>query len=80
LAENYDPKTSAIHALNDIDVKAPPQMVSKEMELVSKSSKRIILATGATGQQGGAVYQHLQKKGYKLRALAERIDGILHEP
>ncbi|HYY30305.1 MAG TPA: NmrA/HSCARG family protein [Chthoniobacterales bacterium] len=56
-------------ALNDIDVKASPQVVSKEMELVSKNSERIILVTGATGQQGGAVYQHLQKKGYKLRAL-----------
>ena len=36
---------------------------------MSKNSERIILVTGATGQQGGAVYQHLQKKGYKLRAL-----------
>jgi hypothetical protein len=26
-AEKYDPETSAIHALNDIDVKAPPQAV-----------------------------------------------------
>jgi hypothetical protein len=25
--EKYDPKTSAIYALNDIDVKAPPQVV-----------------------------------------------------
>ena len=25
--EKYDPKTSAIYALNDIDVKAPPQAV-----------------------------------------------------
>jgi nucleoside-diphosphate-sugar epimerase len=41
----------------------------KEMERVSKNSERIILVTGATGQQGGAVYQHLQNKGYKLRAL-----------
>ena len=67
--EKYDPKTSAIYALNDIDVKAPPQVVSKEMELVSKKSERIILVTGATGQQGGAVYRHLQNKGFKLRAL-----------
>ena len=36
---------------------------------MSKNSERIILVTGATGQQGGAVYQHLQKKGFKLRAL-----------
>jgi uncharacterized protein YbjT (DUF2867 family) len=37
---------------------------------VSTNSERIILVTGATGRQGGAVYQHLQKKGFKLRALA----------
>lgn len=42
---------------------------SKEMELVSNNSERIILVIGATGRQGGAVYQHLQKKGFKLRAL-----------
>jgi uncharacterized protein YbjT (DUF2867 family) len=34
-----------------------------------KNSERFILVTGATGRQGGAVYQHLRKKGYKLRAL-----------
>ncbi|WJI39196.1 MULTISPECIES: hypothetical protein [Mesorhizobium] len=27
--ERYDPKTSAIYALNDIDVKAPPEVVWK---------------------------------------------------
>jgi uncharacterized protein YbjT (DUF2867 family) len=36
---------------------------------VSNHSDRIILVTGATGQQGGAVYRHLQNKGYRLRAL-----------
>jgi uncharacterized protein YbjT (DUF2867 family) len=36
---------------------------------VSKNNERIILVTGATGRQKGAVYQHLQKKGFKLRAL-----------
>ena len=36
---------------------------------MSKNSERIILVTGATGRQGGAVYRHLQKKGFKLRAL-----------
>lgn len=36
---------------------------------VSKNSERIVLVTGATGRQGGAVYRHLQKKGFKLRAL-----------
>jgi uncharacterized protein YbjT (DUF2867 family) len=36
---------------------------------VSKNSERIILVTGATGRQGGAVRRHLQKKGFTLRAL-----------
>jgi nucleoside-diphosphate-sugar epimerase len=27
-----------------------------------KNSERLILVTGATGRQGGAVYQRLQKK------------------
>jgi uncharacterized protein YbjT (DUF2867 family) len=31
------------------------------MELVPKNSERIILVTGATGRQGGTVFQHLQK-------------------
>jgi uncharacterized protein YbjT (DUF2867 family) len=43
---------------------------SKEIKMsVSKNSERIILVTGATGRQGGAVYQHLQKKGFTLRTL-----------
>jgi uncharacterized protein YbjT (DUF2867 family) len=36
---------------------------------MANNSERIILVTGATGQQGGAVYRHLQRKGFKLRAL-----------
>ncbi|RDS81120.1 NmrA/HSCARG family protein [Dyella monticola] len=36
---------------------------------MSKNSGRTILITGATGRQGGAVYRHLQKKGFTLRAL-----------
>jgi uncharacterized protein YbjT (DUF2867 family) len=36
---------------------------------VSKNNEQIILVTGATGRQGGAVYRHLQKEGWKLRAL-----------
>jgi nucleoside-diphosphate-sugar epimerase len=35
----------------------------------SKTGERIILVTGATGRQGGAVYRRLHKKGFKLRAL-----------
>lgn len=37
--------------------------------------ERIILVTGATGQQGGAAYRHLQNKGFKLRALARDPDS-----
>lgn len=40
-----------------------------------KNSERLILVTGATGRQGGAVYQHLQKKGFKLRALVRDPDS-----
>lgn len=36
---------------------------------MSHNSERVILVTGATGQQGGAVYQHLRKRGFRLRAL-----------
>jgi uncharacterized protein YbjT (DUF2867 family) len=42
---------------------------------VSKNGERIILVTGATGQQEGAVCQHLQKNGFKLRALVRDPNG-----
>jgi uncharacterized protein YbjT (DUF2867 family) len=42
---------------------------------MSKNSERMILVTGATGRQGGAVYQQLQKKGFKLRALVRNPDS-----
>ena len=45
------------------------------MELVSESRERIILVKGATGRQGGAVYQRLQKKGFKLRALVRDLNS-----
>ena len=32
-------------------------------------SKRVILVTGATGQQGGAVMRHLIRSGWSVRAL-----------
>jgi uncharacterized protein YbjT (DUF2867 family) len=35
----------------------------------SMNNERTIVVTGATGRQGGAAYRHLQKKGFKLRAL-----------
>ena len=44
---------------------------------------KIILVTGATGQQGGAVAKHLLEKGWRLRALVrdpEKPSAIsLHE-
>lgn len=42
---------------------------------MSKNSGRIILVTGATGRQGGAVYRRLQQQGFKLRALARDSDS-----
>ncbi len=42
---------------------------------MSNNSDRIILVLGATGQQGGAVYRHLQSKGYRLRALVRDPNG-----
>ena len=38
-------------------------------------STRIILVTGATGRQGGAVIRHLLPRGWKLRALTRKADG-----
>ena len=38
-------------------------------------STRIILVTGATGRQGGAVIRHLLPRGWKLRALTRNADG-----
>ncbi len=37
--------------------------------------KRIILVMGATGRQGGAVVQHLQKQGFRRRALVRDPDS-----
>ena len=36
---------------------------------------RIVLVTGATGRQGGAVIRHMLSKGWKLRALTRNPDG-----
>lgn len=38
-------------------------------------SKDIILVTGATGNQGGAVARHLLIKGYKVKAMTRKPDG-----
>ena len=32
-------------------------------------NEKIILVTGATGRQGGAVIRHLLQRGFKVRAL-----------
>jgi uncharacterized protein YbjT (DUF2867 family) len=37
--------------------------------------KQIILVTGATGRQGGAVIRQLLRRGWKLRALSRQADG-----
>lgn len=36
---------------------------------MAKKTKKIILVTGATGQQGGAVLRHLRKSGFPVRVL-----------
>jgi uncharacterized protein YbjT (DUF2867 family) len=38
-------------------------------------SKDIILVTGATGNQGGAVARHLLRSGYKVKALTRKPDS-----
>lgn len=38
------------------------------------NEKRLILVTGATGKQGGAVIRHLRAKGFPLRALTRNPD------
>jgi hypothetical protein len=43
--EKYDPKTSAVYALNDIDVKAPP---SSGMEAAGRRRELVELLTNST--------------------------------
>lgn len=38
------------------------------------NTKKLILVTGATGMQGGAVIQHLRAKGFPVRALTRDLD------
>ncbi|MDQ6708444.1 MAG: NmrA/HSCARG family protein [Acidobacteriota bacterium] len=38
------------------------------------NEKRLILVTGATGNQGGAVIRHLREKGFAVRALTRHPD------
>jgi uncharacterized protein YbjT (DUF2867 family) len=39
------------------------------------NSDKIVLVTGATGRQGGAVIRHMQPKGWKLRALTRNTNS-----
>src|SRR5260370_35644697 len=39
-----------------------------------KTNHRLILVTGATGKQGGAVLRHLREKGFPVRALTRDPD------
>ena len=36
---------------------------------------RMVLITGATGKQGGAVARHLAGKGFKIRAMTRKVDS-----
>ena len=40
-----------------------------------QAGKDLVLVTGATGRQGGAVARELLAKGHKVRALTRRPDG-----
>jgi len=39
------------------------------------STKRSVLVTGATGQQGGAVARALVSRGYRVKALTRKPDS-----
>jgi uncharacterized protein YbjT (DUF2867 family) len=39
------------------------------LSFMPKNNNRLILVTGATGQQGGAVLKHLRERGFPVRAL-----------
>jgi len=41
----------------------------QEKEKTMNNKEKIILVTGATGQQGGASARHLQARGWRVRAL-----------
>jgi uncharacterized protein YbjT (DUF2867 family) len=42
---------------------------------LSNAAKRIILVTGATGRQGGAVARQLLQAGFQVRAMTRRVNG-----
>ena len=37
--------------------------------------EKVVLVTGATGRQGGAVIRHMRPKGWKLRALTRNTNS-----
>ena len=39
------------------------------------SAEKVVLVTGATGRQGGAVVRHMLARGWKLRALTRKTSG-----
>lgn len=41
---------------------------------MAKNSDRLVLVTGATGKQGGAVFRHLRKRGFPVRLLTRHAD------
>jgi hypothetical protein len=50
-------------------------VISHAIDMPKRSNeKRLILVTGATGAQGGAVIRHLREKGYPVRALTRDLD------
>jgi len=42
------------------------------------STKRSVLVTGATGQQGGAVARALLSRGHRVKALTRKPIATLH--
>ena len=39
------------------------------------TSEKVVLVTGATGRQGGAVVRHMFPKGWRLRALTRNSES-----
>jgi uncharacterized protein YbjT (DUF2867 family) len=44
-------------------------------EMCMANADKVVLITGATGRQGGAVIRHMLPKGWKLRALTRKPQG-----
>src|ERR1700724_2046688 len=53
----------------------PPTCSSEKQEASDMSTKRSVLVTGATGQQGGAVARALMSRGHRVRALTRKPDS-----